>query len=122
MKLTDYLSFEESKRIVAAGYPNDIREDDGCYVIKAYKRESLVGPDIYCKVGDFDCYSYYGDYRAENLIPAPTYAEAIEWLVENGKMNMDWDFAKAVTDALGWYCTQKGIIEKYCTHFLFDKR
>lgn len=102
MKLTERLSFEESKRIVDLGFPIDLEEYACCYVVKPFKQTNWIGgPAQSHNIGEFVCYEPDNGYHADDLIPAPTYAEAIDWLVEQGKMKADWDFAKAVTDALG---------------------
>ena len=98
--LNTSVPFETAKRLLELGYPPNIYEDSSAYATVDYTHHYWIGGKKKIKAGEWVMGSEIDDAPEDTLIPAPTYAEAIDWLIENGYMDIDWDFEKAVDDAI----------------------
>ena len=97
--LNECVPFETAKRLAELGYSPRYHYD-AAYALADYTHYYWIGGRKAIKAGDWVTEDEFGGAPDDSLLPSPTYAEAIDWLVEHGFMDMDWDFVKAVEEAV----------------------
>ena len=97
---TTSVTLEQAKRLVELGYPRRLRDDGAAYALVDYTHNLWIDGEIKIKAGDFVTVDEFYCEPEENFVPAPSYAEAIDWLIEHGFMDLEWDFVKRVEEVL----------------------